>query len=96
MQSPNFNVKYAQSLGLGSITSSDATMMQTLTQDKYSFGSAAWFITSQCPFSDRVAMWTGGETAWAAYLTDCVGTTATDDRKAIWTIATDVLVNRNI
>lgn len=95
MQSPKFNFMYAKSLGLGAaVTASPQILMQSLTQDKYSWGSAAWFVTSQCPYKIRQDMWTGGQAAWEKYLKDCVGTTVNDQRKAYWQAATKELTGK--
>jgi hypothetical protein len=53
--------------------------------DEYSWGSAAWFLTTQCA-SIRPQLQAGGQAGWEAYL-GCVGTTATSDRMAYWTRA---------
>ena len=52
--------------------------------DEYSFGSAAWYIVTQCPMSIREGLWTGSQAAWETYITSCVGTTAAEDRMAVW------------
>lgn len=92
MQSPSYNLKYAEALGLGAeVTADPDTMMRTLSQDKYSFGSAAWFVSTQCPMSIRKAMWSGSEGAWETYLQSCVGTSASDERLAYWQRAMSVL-----
>lgn len=93
MQSPNYNAMYAQSLGFGmEVTSDLQTMMDRLTQDEYAWGSAAWFVTTQCPVTVRQAMWNGGQDAWMAYVTGCVGTEASVERWEYWVRATSVLV----
>lgn len=92
MQSPNFNQEYAASLGYGADVTGDLQkMMDILTQDKFSFGSAAWFVTSQCPFSVRKAMWDGSKEAWQAYMSTCVGTDVNDERVGYWQRAMEVL-----
>lgn len=87
MQSPKYNQQYAASLNksVDDVVKGD--------DDNDSFGSAAWFVTTQCPFSVRQAMWGGSESGWENYLTQCVGTTVTDDRKAPWQKALQVLGN---
>lgn len=92
MQSPKYNFLYAKDLGLGvAPTATPQTLMASLTQDQYSWGSAAWFVTSQCPYKIRTDMWKGGQAAWETYLTSCVGTTANDQRLAYWKRATKEL-----
>lgn len=53
--------------------------------DQYSWGSAAWFLTTKCA-SIRPTLQAGGQAGLEAYL-GCVGTTATSDRLAYWTRA---------
>lgn len=53
--------------------------------DKYSWASAAWFLTTQCA-GIRSQLQAGGQAGWEAYLS-CVGTTSTSDRLAYWTRA---------
>jgi len=53
--------------------------------DKYSWASAAWFLTTQCA-GIRSQLQAGGQAGWEAYL-GCVGTTSTSDRLAYWTRA---------
>ncbi|KAF9522855.1 hypothetical protein CPB83DRAFT_863915 [Crepidotus variabilis] len=55
--------------------------------DKYNFGSAPWFLKNKCDASVSTALASGTDAAYAAYITQCVGTTLTDDRIAYWTRA---------
>ncbi|GKZ72129.1 hypothetical protein AnigIFM56816_010283 [Aspergillus niger] len=97
MQSPSYNSKYAASLpalaGQLSSVSGDPTgvLNLLLANEDYDFGSGAWFLTTQCSASVRSQLQSGSEAGWAAYITDCVGTNANDDRKAYWTRATQAL-----
>ncbi|CAK4028201.1 Hypothetical predicted protein [Lecanosticta acicola] len=50
--------------------------------NELSFGSAAWFLTTQCDSSVRAALDAG--TGWEQYLTSCIGTTATAERAAVY------------
>ena|SRR5438876_809502 len=97
MQSASFNGLYAASIpalasayakASGNVT---AVLDLLLTDDRYDFGSAAWFLATQCSPAVRTALQTGLEAGWVNYLTVCVGTTATEDRKAYWLRARDVL-----
>lgn len=101
MQSAYFNVLYAQSIPalqknyiLGSGQSSDqlnAVRALLLDVDDYDFGSAAWFLTTQCSGTVRQGLEAGGRVGWETYLTKCVGTTATSDRDAYWQRAVHAL-----
>jgi len=100
MQSAAFNVQYAQSipaLGVGngaSASSMSATQLNEIRAgvtavDDYDFGSAAWFLTTQCSDSIRTQLQTGSEAGWAAYMTQCVGATqdTMSGRQAVWAVA---------
>ena len=103
MQSAAFNLLYAHSIpalstSLAAITtstvSSDLSSLQLnavrdlLTNDNtLDFGSAAWFLSTQCSASVRTGLQNGDEDGWEAYLTGCVSTTPTDERKEYWKLA---------
>jgi hypothetical protein len=94
MQMPNFNLLYIQPmLDAATVAAmSPSQILDFLNSDDYlDFGSAAWFLTSQCSQPVRAGLQSGTEAGWEAYLTSCVGTTATDDRKQLWNLATAAL-----
>lgn len=98
MQSPTFNSKYASSISelsdsLASVPAGDvsAVLNVLLSDEKYDFGSAAWFLTTQCGQSVRAELQTGSLSGWQEYISGCVGTSVTDDRKAYWTRAVEAL-----
>ena len=90
MQSPDFNVQYAQSIieirnkvrkangDVGKIPN------LLLTNEEYDFGSGPWFLTTQCKGDVREQLQGGREEGWEAYITECVGTDATAERKKYW------------
>ncbi|KAF2723110.1 hypothetical protein K431DRAFT_33022 [Polychaeton citri CBS 116435] len=90
MQSPAFNEQYSGYLaeqGLakdGAGTPTQLSFDELVASDRWSFGSAAWFLQTQCGDSIRQGLASGSRAGWDAYLTTCVGTTSTDDRAAIW------------
>jgi hypothetical protein len=97
MQSPAFNLEYAQWLaanmtdsGISSQKVDEAEkegpvqVLALVNCERWSFASAAWFLTTQCTGEVRQGLAALTEEGWEAYLTDCVGTTVTDDRTAIW------------
>lgn len=55
--------------------------------DAYDFGSAAWFLTTQCSSDVRTQLQTGSLSGWENFITKCVSTTVTDERQAYWTRA---------
>ena len=59
--------------------------------DEYDFGSAAWFLSTQCSEPIRDGLKTGGSQGWEAYLESCVGTSATADRQAYYQRALSAL-----
>ena len=91
MQSLHYNLLYASSIPalttpLTIIPASvpNAVRALLLAEDSYDFGSAAWFLTTQCGAGVRSALQTGGRQGWEAYVSGCVGTTVTEARTAYW------------
>ncbi|KAF9884333.1 hypothetical protein FE257_001846 [Aspergillus nanangensis] len=97
MQSPEFNAKYAASIPaladkLQAASGDPAKVLNVLLSDeKYDFGSGAWFLTSQCSKEVRSNLQSGSEAGWKDYISSCVGTDANDERKAYWTRAVKAL-----
>ncbi|KAI9891659.1 MAG: hypothetical protein M1814_002594 [Vezdaea aestivalis] len=91
MQSAAFNRQYASSIpalaGQVATAASPNAVRELVLPDKYSFGSAAWFLTTNCPASIRTGLQTGSLAGWTAYITGCVGTTVTPERQAYYTKA---------
>lgn len=88
MQSASYNRMYATSLGL-SPPASDDDMLKLLLGVNESSGSAAWFMSTQCP--GLVAAFAANvDTAWTSYH-QCIGTALTPERTAIFTAAKKVL-----
>ncbi|KAJ5613104.1 hypothetical protein N7510_006298 [Penicillium lagena] len=90
MQSPSYNKKYASSLPdlkdkIAKVASNPVDLLDLLRDNhSYDFGSGAWFLTTQCSKEVRTALQTGGEEGWQRYISDCVGTSVTDERKEYW------------
>lgn len=90
MQSPSFNKKYASSLPdlkskIARVASNPADLLDLLRDNHgYDFGSGAWFLTTQCSKEVRTALQAGDEEGWQRYISDCVGTSVTDERKEYW------------
>lgn len=93
----NYNLLYAQSVPalaskLSAITGATSTsglsddqlnsIRELVLPDEYSWGSAAWFLTTQCA-NIRAQIQSGGHAGYAAYL-QCIGTEMTEDRMAYW------------
>lgn len=97
MQSGAFNLKYASSLldaatvDKANASGPDAVLALVNSDDEKSFGSAAWFLTSQCSADIRSGLAAATPAGWSAYLTQCVGTTDTSDRDELWKAAVKVL-----
>ncbi len=92
MQQIQYNTKYAASIpalaaGLAAAgTSSPDAVLALVTPDQYNFGSAPWFLATQCPAATRAALAAGTGAGFQAY-TQCVGVDAAGDRLAYWTRA---------
>ena len=104
MQMGNYNFLYAKSIPalsskLSEITTASSAdglsddqmnaILALVTPDEYTWGSAAWFLTSQCA-SARPAIQAGGQAGFQAYMS-CAGTSATSDRLAYWNRANSAL-----
>lgn len=93
MQSPAYNLQYAQSLfDAQTVSAAEAqgpeAILALVSGDEETFGSAAWFLSSQCSDSVRQGLAAATAEGWKSYLVDCIGTEDNEDRDAIWTAAT--------
>lgn len=96
MQSPAFNEKYAEyltSVPDSGITKAQfeaakaedvAAVLKLVNTDRWSFASAAWFIDTQCNDTVKQGLDAGTQEGFSNYITECVGTTLTEDRTAGW------------
>lgn len=97
MQSPDFNEKYAtwlssvcRNCGISTANveqakkKGPAAVLELVNSLQWSFGSAAWFLKTQCESSIEDGLATGTEAGWTRYLEECVGTSVTDERTAGW------------
>lgn len=95
MQSPSFNLQYAQSIpalkdkyaGKTNLSPEELdSMLVDLMDDKYNFASGAWFLKTQCP--SQLAGFESGD-AQAAFLAHmgCVGVDMNDKRQAYFDLA---------
>lgn len=97
MQSPAYNIKYAMSIPalgpyLEQVQTSDvvAVLDLLIKYTNYDFGSAAWFLTSQCDQNVRSGLQSGSAAGFSAYIA-CIGTTETSDRAAYYQRAVTAL-----
>lgn len=97
MQSPAFNLKYAEWLssvcsncGISTVdiqkanAVGPAAVLDLVNELQWSFGSAAWFLKTQCDSSYAESLADGQQASFEGYLTGCVGTTVTSDRIEGW------------
>ncbi|KAI4121063.1 MAG: hypothetical protein LQ341_007462 [Variospora aurantia] len=90
MQYPEYNLKYAQSIPelkdkLAAAGTDPKAVLALLTANgAYDFGSAAWFLKTQCSDTIRGGLKSGSLAGWQAYITQCVQTNVTPDRQAGW------------
>lgn len=98
MQSASFNIFYAQSIpalssSLSAVADSLNGIRDLLTaNDIYDFGSAAWFLTTQCDEVTREALRSGGLVGWRNYVSNCIVTLPTIDRQGYWERAAEAFV----
>ncbi|EMC93702.1 hypothetical protein BAUCODRAFT_37420 [Baudoinia panamericana UAMH 10762] len=99
MQSPAYNLQYAEFLAKVctncGITPAEvqsaqaqgpAAVLALVNTDEWSFGSAAWFLVTQCSPTVRQGLSAGTQAGWAAYLA-CIGTEANEQRNQLWSAA---------
>ncbi|KAL9009488.1 MAG: hypothetical protein Q9173_005488 [Seirophora scorigena] len=97
MQYPEFNLKYAQSIPelkdkLAAAGTDPKAVLALLTANgTYDFGSAAWFLKTQCSDTVRAGLKSGSLAGWQAYITECIQTTVTPDRQTGWEKAAKTL-----
>ena len=107
MQSARFNLLYASSIpALASkvkvITGGAAggglnagqlnAVLALLTGNPDSdWGSAAWYLTTQCPASVRTGLQSATLAGWQNYIENCVSISPTGDRQTVWTSAKQAL-----
>ena len=97
MQSPAFNLKYARWLAANIMNSGispqqvdeaeeegPVQMLALVNGERWGSASAAWFLATQCNEEISQGLATLTEEGWNTYLTDCIATTVTEDRTAIW------------
>ena len=106
MQSAQYNLLYALSVEViaskvYAITASTSASSLSTTQqnairslltsnDELDFGSAAWFLATQCSQSVREGVRSGTQAGWEAYV-GCIGTSVTSERQGYWESAMTVL-----
>lgn len=66
-------------------------ILDSVLGDEYSFAAAAWFYDTQCTQEVKEGVKTGGEQGWEEFVTGCVETTVTADRKGYWVRACEAL-----
>jgi hypothetical protein len=103
MQSAPFNQRYAASIPelrpryAQACNDSRLILDLLLSDPEWDFGSAAWFLTTQCTSEQRALLQTarvpaGSDTAWEVYIQSCLGRAATPARKQYWDRAIHELV----
>ncbi|GAB1311162.1 hypothetical protein MFIFM68171_01372 [Madurella fahalii] len=82
MMSPDYVKKYATSIfGADKVEGkSPAEVLDMVTPDEYNFGSAGWFLTTECDAGVREGLKTGTDAAWDAYMA-CVRVDGSDSRR---------------
>lgn len=99
MQSPAFNLEYATWLSTvctncgitptavqEAMNESPAAVLDLVNGDEWGFGSAAWFLATQCDVSVRTGLAAGTQEGWAAYL-QCAGAAQSAERDQVWNAA---------
>ena len=97
MQSPKFNLEYLKSIKAlapqAAAVGTDATKAVALLikYGDYDFGSAAWFLKTQCKPDVMKGLESGKKEGWTAYC-GCIGIPKIEpEREAYWTAAVKAL-----
>jgi hypothetical protein len=89
------SVAGADAVAMAEATGGDASLSAVLKlvncDDEKSFGSAAWFLSTQCSEEIRSGLSTRGIDGWHEFLVVCVGTTVAAERDMIWVAITQVM-----
>lgn len=103
MAMPPFIKQYAtavvgeQAVATASAPGGDAGNIAVLNlvnaDDEKSFGSAAWFLSTQCTPEIRQGLVAETVDGWHNFLTVCVGTTAAPERDAPWIAAKQAMLS---
>lgn len=97
MLMPNFVGEYANSIAeiKDQVTAAGSDLnkiLATVSSDKYSFASAAWYYATKCSDDQKDQVINGGLKGWQdAFITGCVQTTVDDGRIAYWKAAREQL-----
>jgi hypothetical protein len=97
MQSIEYNKKYATELyGAAAVEQAaaggdDDAVLALVLGDDASFGSAAWFFKTQCTDAVKQGLVFGDKAGYVQYLTQCVGTSDSEDRDLVWNKVNEVL-----
>lgn len=90
------SVAGAESVATAEAAGGDAGLKAVLalvnSDDEKSFGSAPWFLSSQCTSEIRAGLVAETIEGWHNFLTSCVGTTLAPERDTPWTAAKQVLL----
>jgi hypothetical protein len=69
----------------------DAVLKLANWDDEKSFGSAVWFLSTQCSDEIRSGLTTRGIDGWHDFLVACVGTTVVAERDMVWVATTQIM-----
>lgn len=102
MAMPNYIKEYAtavagadavaQAQAAGGDTGLTAVLALANADDEKSFGSAAWYLTTQCKPDVRAGLVAETVDGWHNFLTQCIGTTAAAQRDPAWVAAKQALL----
>ncbi|KAK7527688.1 uncharacterized protein IWZ02DRAFT_371346 [Phyllosticta citriasiana] len=93
MQSAAYNEEYATYLfGADKVAQAKSSggadgVLTLVSGDEASFGSAAWFLTTQCTQAVQDSLASGTQAGFEEYITGCIGGTMDDSRIEYWTKA---------
>ncbi|KAH7076933.1 hypothetical protein BKA63DRAFT_292604 [Paraphoma chrysanthemicola] len=102
MAMPPFVAKYATAVAganavakaqaVGGDAGLNAVLALVNSDDEKSFGSAAWFLSTECTADVRAGLKAETTDGWHAFLTECVGTTVAPERDTPWVAAKQAML----
>jgi CTP synthase (UTP-ammonia lyase) len=90
----DFNKKYAEDVvGKDKVAAAGDpnAVLDLVLGTEYTFGSAAWFLATQCAPEFKTKLADGTKESWTNYITGCVKTTVDEKREKLWKASLDAL-----
>ncbi|KAK5104073.1 hypothetical protein LTS08_001957 [Lithohypha guttulata] len=87
MMMPEFVAEYAKAKYPSITTTDPGALLNEVIKQGGEWGAASWFYTTKCSDAVKQGLKSGSKAGFSAFITECVGTTATDERLNNWSVA---------